>query len=97
MAMRLEGKNCFDESLENRFGSGLYPFDGALSGIDILHGGCGESDRNDVCYYANYFEQTGKLNERCKQSQADSVLMFLTVVLLLVVLALTYVRMKRTY
>lgn len=88
--MRLGGKNCFDVSDENRFGHDGYPFKGSLAGIDILNGGC-----DDVTCYLVVVDGGKQLNTRCKQSQADSVFMFLTVVVLFVVLLLTYRRMRR--
>ena len=97
--MRLQGKNCSDGSDRNRLGPGRgeYPFKGGLGGIDILNGGCGEDAGVKGCWYVNYETQRSKLNTRCKQSQADSVFMFLTVVVLFVVLALTYLRIKRAH
>lgn len=88
--MRLGGKNCFDTSNENRFGHNGYPFKGSLAGIDILNGGC-----NDVACYYVLVDDGKQLNTRCKQSQVDSVFMFLTAVVLLLVLLLTYRRMRR--
>ena len=38
----------------------------------------------------------GAINQRCQQSQADAVFMFLTVVVLLISLVLTYLRMKKS-
>jgi len=63
-----------------------------LEGIDILSGACNSGG----CIYSTQAE-AGHLNTRCKQSQADSVFMFLTVVVLFVALALTYLRIKKTY
>ena len=96
--MRLQGKNCSDGSSHNRYGNGDYPFDGGLGGIDILNGGCTtKNDGGGACWYTNWDSKSSKLNTRCQQSQADSVFMFLTVVVLFVVLALTYLRIKRTH
>ncbi|KAG9378718.1 hypothetical protein A1F94_010487 [Pyrenophora tritici-repentis] len=66
LAMRLQGKNCFDTSRKNKWGSGEFPFKGSLAGIDILNGGCDD----EYCYYVT--EDGKHLNTRCKQSQADS-------------------------
>jgi len=95
--MRLKGLNCYDESGRNRVGNNGYPFDGSLASVDILNGGCKKQDRSGICYYASFADQEAKLNTRCRQSQADSVVMFLTVVVLFVVLTLTYLRIKRTH
>ena len=88
--MRLQGKNCFDNSYENKFGNGKFPYKGSLAGIDILNGGCSDNH----CYHV-ILDNGKHLNIRCKQSQADSVFMFLTGLVLFAVLALTYRRMKR--
>ena len=95
--MRLKGLNCYDESGRNRVGNGRYPFDGSLASVDILNGGCKNQDRSGMCYYASYNDQEAKLNTRCRQSQADSVFMFLTVIVLFAVLTLTCLRTKRTH
>ncbi|CAE7207001.1 hypothetical protein PTTW11_09640 [Pyrenophora teres f. teres] len=89
LAMRVQSKNCFDTSSKNKWGNGEFPFKGSLAGIDILNGGCND----EYCYY--FLEDGKHLNTRCKQSQADSVFMFLTAVLLFGVLVLAYRRMKR--
>jgi len=96
--MRLKGSNCYDESNRNRVGDRGYPFEGSLGSVDILNGGCTkEKSRVNICYYTNYADQEAKLNTRCRQSQADSVFMFLTVIVLFAILTLTYLRIKRTH
>jgi hypothetical protein len=45
-------------------------------------------------YISEHLEQ---LNVRCKQSQTDSVFMFLKVVVLFATIALTFLRMKKSY
>ncbi|KAI4956076.1 hypothetical protein J4E91_000286 [Alternaria rosae] len=97
IAIRLKGKNCYDESDRNRVGNRGYPFKGSLGSIDILNGGCTEKNGVGICYYASWADQEAKLNTRCRQSQANSVFMFLTVVVLFAGLTLTYLRIKRTH
>jgi len=68
-----------------------------LAGIDILNGGCyNQPDGQTHC--GNWdFERFDRLNTRCKQSQTDAVFMFLTVVVLLATIALTYLRVKKSF
>ncbi|KAF2032181.1 hypothetical protein EK21DRAFT_110129 [Setomelanomma holmii] len=94
IAIKLKGASCSDSSDENRLGrTGKYPYGGGLASIDLLNGGCYKSDDDSGCLNAAA-EFQYKLNQRCMQSQADSVFMFLTVVVLFGTLALTFLRLK---
>jgi hypothetical protein len=76
-------------------GSGVWPYKGSLANIDILRGPC-VTDTYDT-YCLNTLEEEGyaRLNVRCKQSQTDSVFMFLTVVVLFGTFTLTFLRMRK--
>ncbi|KAF1913975.1 marvel domain-containing protein [Ampelomyces quisqualis] len=97
ISIKLRGKNCNDDSDENRVGVGGWPYQGSLAAIDILNGGCTSwnDGRTGRCVYAEDMDKRYKLNERCKQSGTDSVFMFLTVAVLLTTMTLTFLRMKK--
>ena len=97
IAIKLKGKNCSDASDKNRFGSGDYPYTGALGNIDILNGGCGKFQVEWYCSNTSDENRRERMNVRYKQSQADSVFMFLTAVLLFATITLTYLRMRRSF
>jgi hypothetical protein len=98
LAIKLKGKNCSDNSDQNRLGSGEWPYAGSLGNIDILNGGCAKNYLEWwTCYNTDHQERLGWLNIRCKQSQTATVLMLLTVVLLFATIAFTFLRMKKNY
>ncbi|CAO2657191.1 Nn.00g033170.m01.CDS01 [Neocucurbitaria sp. VM-36] len=82
MAVKLNGVQCKAGSFDN----GL-----KLVRNDILNGGC---RAKDVCYY---YDDPDKILSLCKESQADTVFMFLTVVLLAVAAVFTFLRMRKGY
>ncbi|KAF2677768.1 hypothetical protein K458DRAFT_318698 [Lentithecium fluviatile CBS 122367] len=63
---------------------------------DLMNGGPWDGE-----YYPGYYCNTtgggDQLVARCKKNQADSAFMFLTVIVLLVSLTLTYLRMKKGF
>jgi hypothetical protein len=62
-----------------------------------VHGKWGESDLPG-CYYCLEVEDTvSAVSGRCKKNQADSAFMFLTVIVLLASITMTYLRMKKGY
>lgn len=63
----------------------------------LINGGIKKVGGGDLCYYCQIDYNVDDLNSRCKMNQADSAFMFLTVILLLVSLTLTYLRMKKGY
>jgi hypothetical protein len=97
--VRLEGRSCADKTKENQVGTGDWPYAGSLAHIDILNGGCGTYNTADIkgtyCYNADE-DRWGHLNTRCTQSQTDAVSMFLTVVVLVATISLTYLRLKKS-
>ncbi|KAH7078887.1 marvel domain-containing protein [Paraphoma chrysanthemicola] len=94
IAIKLKGAKCADSSEENRFGKDrTYPYAGGLASIDLLNGGCMKQDGEGGCFNVAK-GRWGKLNTRCMQSQADSVFMFHTVVVLFGTIALTFLRLK---
>ncbi|KAH4608101.1 hypothetical protein HBH82_085900 [Parastagonospora nodorum] len=102
IAIKLQGMNCGDTSFKTRLGNGYYPFKGSLGGIDILNGGCYEDDvpygdeRVASCAFTSSNENVPQLNVRCKQSQTDSIFMFLTVAICFATMLLTFLRMKKS-
>ncbi|KAF2254646.1 hypothetical protein BU26DRAFT_527666 [Trematosphaeria pertusa] len=63
---------------------------------DLINGG----KHGDDCYWCSFDHDPklpSKLISRCKMNQADDAFMFLTVVVLLVSLTLTFLRMKKGY
>jgi hypothetical protein len=64
---------------------------------ELINGGKHGKGLRD-CYYCTGTESDAdKLISRCKMNQADTAFMFLTVVVLLVSLTLTYLRAKKGY
>lgn len=53
-----------------------------------------KSSAGSYCNNVIDSDRNGRLNVRCMQSQADSVFMFLTVVVLFGTIALTFLRIK---
>ncbi|KAF2007415.1 hypothetical protein P154DRAFT_614779 [Amniculicola lignicola CBS 123094] len=84
IALKLKNANCAKSDLAYR--------QNKLAKIDILRGGC---DGDGECLYDTSLPWSGKLNERCKMSQADSAFMFLTVIILAAWLIITWVHLRR--
>lgn len=60
---------------------------------DILCGGIWKQDGKEYCVLLD--KTWGKIVSRCKMSQADSVFMFLTAIVVAVMLLLAYLRLKK--
>ncbi|KAF2709618.1 hypothetical protein K504DRAFT_455315 [Pleomassaria siparia CBS 279.74] len=86
IAYKLRGINCANKDLD-------YVHD-KMRLNDLLSGGCGRTGGVYQCWYWDSL-QPGKLNSRCQVSQADSVFMFLTVVILIATLTMTFLHLKR--
>lgn len=93
MAVKLDGVKC---SNSDDYSNGLKIINNYL----INGGSHGKNSQNkDVenCYYCQTEDGADTLLSRCKMNQADSAFMFLTVIVLLVSLTLTYLRMRKGY
>lgn len=81
IAVKLKGINCSHSDDEERFKMHSNP---------LLNGGCVDIKGAPFCGYDD-----GTLNTRCKQNQADSAFMFLTVVILIAAVTMTLLHLKR--
>lgn len=69
----------------------------------LINGGTDGKDNYDqpFCYYCGHVQELEKdipiLEGRCKKNQADSAFMFLTVIVLIASITMTYLRMKKGY
>jgi hypothetical protein len=80
----MRGTNCGDKGLESFV---------KLNNINLLNGGCETQKKLTLCWWEVW--DPNKLYSHCRQSQADAVFMFLTVVVLLACLAMTFLHNKR--
>jgi len=64
-----------------------------LSTNDILCGGIVKKDGRKYCYTLEH--TWGEIVSRCKMSQADSVFMFLTAIVVAVMALMAYLRLKK--
>ncbi|KAF2795697.1 hypothetical protein K505DRAFT_348446 [Melanomma pulvis-pyrius CBS 109.77] len=64
-----------------------------LNPINLLNGGCDTQDGITLCWWQ--IANPKKLNSHCRESQADSVFMFLTVIILIACLTMTFLHQKR--
>jgi hypothetical protein len=95
IAVKLQGRNCnqsFDEIMEL-----ACPYTGTLGHVDIVNGGCGPIATNPcMCGVLDLTDNHFLINTRCKQSQSDSVFMFIIVILGFATMALAYLRTKKS-
>lgn len=95
VAIKLDGVKCTDSNANDENAQ-----NNALKIVNnyLINGGArGKVGDVDNCYYCQFSSGSKDLVSRCKMNQADSAFMFLTVVVLLVSLTLTYLRMKKGY
>jgi hypothetical protein len=60
----------------------------------LISGGCAKFEKETYClYYDNGF--FGKIQSRCRENQADTVFMFLTAVIVIACLTMTFLHLKR--
>ncbi|KAF2270814.1 hypothetical protein CC78DRAFT_527811 [Lojkania enalia] len=84
IAIKLKGPNCSDKSVENRY---------KLIEIDLLNEGTYKE--NGDTYYGVYDnDNIDDLNQRCTQNQADSAFLFLTAIVLIASILITWLRLK---
>lgn len=82
MAIKMKGVQCKDNG----------DSDNAYNIIrnDMLNGGC----IGERCYW---YDNVNKILSHCRESQADTVFMFLTVAVLAASALLTFLRMRKGY
>ncbi|KAF2867891.1 marvel domain-containing protein [Massariosphaeria phaeospora] len=86
IAVKLKGIDCMSEDVLERL---------KMKNNSLLNGGCYE-EKNQV-YCRNTVILRGEvLNSRCKENQANSAFMFLTLIVLLAAATVTFLNMKHT-
>lgn len=97
MAIKLRGVRCEAVDFEHYSDSSN---EKRMTTSDIICGGYAElvKDSEPVCYYfVSDNSGRGTMLSRCSMSQADSVFMFLMVIVVAVAAVLGYLRMKRDH
>lgn len=91
LAIQIGIPNCGDKSRENLL---------KLYHNHLFNGGCykdlGKVDGEQVCWNG-INDRQGQLTARCKEAQADTVFLFLTVAILLGSAAMSFMRAKKGY
>jgi len=87
IAYKMRGTNCTKKDIFTVL---------KLNGIELLNGGF-YGRKNDLGVDITYWgeEDPNKLYAHCKEAQADAVFMFLTVVILIAALTMTFLHLKR--
>jgi hypothetical protein len=85
LAVKLKGVSCSSGSDRNIID---------MSDNELLNGGCAQAKNIRICGYAGE-ESKDKLLSRCKMNQADSVFMFLSIVVIIAAAVISFLRVGR--
>ncbi|KAJ4286715.1 hypothetical protein N0V90_012967 [Kalmusia sp. IMI 367209] len=88
LAIQIGNSKCGDTSYDNRQ---------KLLDNHLFSGGCGKGANGQRLCYNELEGREGKVNERCKECQADTVFMFFIVAILLASSVMTFLRTRKGY